>query len=358
MTSNFADFVFESAIHQLILENELRASTEFISKLKSLSKKSNIADKLYDYFDDEYYISKDLPQNWIDIDGEDTISFISDKKAEEILAINQQHEIYKAKGRGSVKIGRFIKALSKELFEPWSDKEIEEFVNLYKSTHNKEKNKFKIIKGSEIKDWYNEDCYADSKGTLGGSCMRDVSRNFFNLYTKNEKVCSLLIYIDENRKLIGRALVWKLSESPCEAKYFMDRVYCINDSDVNKFKNFADEKGWMYKHTMNSHCLTNSLFMYQNAPAFGKIEVILEEGSFDNYPFLDTLCFMNQKCTKLSNLGFLDGSVLQSVDGYCQPCENCGGSDETCIDCIDLISALKYQVNNNNRFAMFKKFFK
>jgi hypothetical protein len=358
MTSNFADFVFESAIHELILENELKASTEFISKLKSLSKKSNIADKLYDYFDDEYYISKDLPQNWIDIDGEDTISFISDKKAEEILDINQQHEIYKAKGRGSVKIGRFIRALSKELFEPWSDKEIEEFVNLYKSTHTKEKNKFKIVKGDEIKEWYDEDCYADSKGTLGGSCMRDVPGKYFNLYAKNEKVCSLLIYIDENKKLIGRALVWKLSESPCDAKYFMDRIYCNNDSDVIKFKNYAEEKGWMRKHFMNSLILTNLLFSYQGKPVLGRIEVELVEGVCKNYPFVDTLCFIDSKSSKLSNIGFLDGYILHNVDGEKENCEECRGLSNTCAECTDLMSTLEFQIKEEGNWPIFKKFFK
>ena len=82
--------------------------------------------------------------------------------------------------------------------------------------------------------------------------MRDVESDYFDIYSENSKVCNLLIYFNENKKLLGRALIWKLKKSPCDAKYFMDRIYSSSDSDVLKFKQYADEQGWMYKYKQNS----------------------------------------------------------------------------------------------------------
>ena len=94
--------------------------------------------------------------------------------------------------------------------------------------------------------------YYSSHGALGGSCMADEEKDTFKIYYKNDKKVQLLIYVDNNDKIHGRALLWKLNTSPCDAKYFMDRVYTNADSDVIKFKNFAEEKGFLYKQKNNS----------------------------------------------------------------------------------------------------------
>ena len=104
--------------------------------------------------------------------------------------------------------------------------------------------------------------YFSSHGALGGSCMADEGKSTFRVYTENQKKVQLLILIDGDGKIHGRALVWKLKESPCEAKYFMDRVYTNRDSDVNRFKDFANNEGWFYKKKMNSHVDDNVLFVY------------------------------------------------------------------------------------------------
>ena len=81
--------------------------------------------------------------------------------------------------------------------------------------------------------------------------MKGMSKSVAKLYTKNKDVVSLLVYVDEDDKVLGRALVWKLDKSTCEAQYFMDRVYTNNDSDVNRFLNYARENGWMYRQNMS-----------------------------------------------------------------------------------------------------------
>lgn len=345
MVSKYQDFLFESQVIKLISEGVVKSSSNFLDKLKVMSKKNDIAKLLYDIFIDEPYISSDLPQNWIDVSSEDTVSFLSDVKADKIDS-DDYSEIYTAKGRSSIKIGRFVKAflnndnIKLNLLHRYdkggfklTDKDVEEFVNLYKSINIDDAKKFKLVKGDDIPYWYSEENYNSDKGNLGGSCMRDVSDYFFDIYSNN-KVCSLLIYINEEKKLLGRALIWKLKKSPCDAKYFMDRIYTANDSDVFKFQQYADEQGWMYKYKQNSDNYSGLLFTYKGKPVFGKIVVELAESEFDSYPYLDTLTFFDEDESLLSNVGFKNGKMLNDTDGGTDVCGDCDGDGKSdCDDC-------------------------
>ena len=180
--------------------------------------------------------------------------------------------------------------------------------------------------------------YYSSHGALGGSCMADEGKSTFRVYTENQKKVQLLILIDGDGKIHGRALVWKLKESPCEAKYFMDRVYTNADSDVIKFKNFAEEKGFLYKLKNNSYIEDNIKFMYKGKPLMGEVKVKLD-GDFKNYPFIDTMCFLSKKLGDLSNIPTKDCYFLHSVAGDCEICDRCEGEiiddmdDSYCSEC-------------------------
>lgn len=348
MVSRYEDFLLESQLIQLINEGAVKASGNFLDKLKSMSKKNTIAKLLFDIFEDEIYISNNLPQNWIDTDAEDTVSFLSDIKADKIIDDNDESLYFTTKGRSSIKVGRFVKAflsnadIKSELDRyvksefKLTDKAIEEFVNLYKSTSVDNSNQCKLVKGEDIPKWYAEDKYDSDRGTLGGSCMRDVESDYFDIYSENSKVCNLLIYFNENKKLLGRALIWKLKKSPCDAKYFMDRIYTSSDSDVLKFKQYADEQGWMYKYKQNSGFQEGLLFTYKGSPVFGKIVVELDDSDFSNYPYLDTLTFFDEDEGLLSNVGFRDGKMLDDTDGSSDECDSCRGKGiDSCYTCDD-----------------------
>jgi hypothetical protein len=339
----YQDFIIKENI-KLILEGELCASGDFLLRIGNI-KKNKIAKVVYDLFDYEPYIDKNLTQNYIDVCGEDEVTFISDTRLDRLYDTEEDDvNPYTAKGRGTIKIGRFISALLKnnlikdELPSDFkfNDKDIEEFVNLYKSSDLNSLKQFKLVSGDNISKWYDEDKYANQKGTLGGSCMKDVKSSFFEIYTQNNKVCRLLILVDKNNKLLGRALVWKLYESPCEAEYFMDRVYVSNDSDVNRFINYAKENKWLYKYKMSADLKESVLFYYNEIPTIGKIVVKLKESVFLKYPFLDTLCFLNSKEKTLSNVGAKGDYVLGSTSGDKERCSECGGDGKyDCYSCDD-----------------------
>jgi len=351
MLETYNNFISESSL-SLLLENNLYGSSRFLDKLKNISKKSKIAEIMLDLFEDEFYLDKDIAQNYIDITPEDdTISFISDQKASKIS--NTDLSEYSMKGRGTIKIGRFVRSLFnnpnikanisnyKDNYIA-TDKDIEAFVNFYKASQVTSKNKFKLVSGEDIKYWYNEKHYFSDAGTLGSSCMRgsDVSK-FFNIYVENPRVCKLLIYINENEKLLGRALVWKLSESPCEAEYFMDRIYVNRDSDVIRFVDYAEEKGWMYKYIMSSDSEEGFLFKYNGKNIFGKITVKLREADFRYYPFVDTISYLDQKEKTLSNAAHEGGeeNIIYSLDetsggkSTCYSCSGKGFIEDTCDEC-------------------------
>jgi hypothetical protein len=345
MINNYLEFLTESRILIAINEGQLNCSPEFLDKLKSLKKQSDVADILYSIFSKEIFINKDLSQNFIDIcDKEESITFLSDRKSED------SDNPYAEKSRGDIRIGRFAKSIlsnsdvryslsdkKKALLDSLKDKDYEQFVNLYKATKVKNDYTFQLVSGSKIWRYYDEDSYSFSdKGTLGNSCMKhEECLDFFEIYSDNPEVCSLLVYLDDKGYVLGRALVWKLSESPCAATYFMDRIYTAHDSDINKFKSYADKEGWMYKNKQSSYREESFLFRYKGQLILGKIKVNLKKVDFDTYPFLDTLSFLDEKNKFISNYGTKNVEILQDTSGESNKCFSCDGSGLELGGCVN-----------------------
>lgn len=190
------------------------------------------------------------------------------------------------KSRNSLKIGKLV---NKIFPGKYPDKEVEEFVNKFKAAIEGGE-VFELVEGKDIDFWYDSKNYLENKGTLGSSCMKEKS-GIFDIYTENPEVCKMLI-LKEDDKLIGRALVWKLNSikrinNPVEgAEWFMDRQYTINDSDVEKFRNFAKDKGWAYKSRNNHHSFEPIIFAGEEFNAI--LEVQVKQKNYRRYPYMDT----------------------------------------------------------------------
>lgn len=349
----FHNFLLENKISELLLEGNLIASDKFLSRLQNIN--NNIAQTLYKSFKDKVYIDRDLAQNYIDItDKEDAVSFISDRNASRMGTDG----IYSARGRNEVKIGRLARTILSDLKIKFTDKDIEEFVNLYKSSKVDTTKKFKLVSGLDIKKYYNENNYSILSGSLGGSCMRhEDCQSYFKIYTRNPEQCQLLVYFDENEKVLGRALIWKISE--CELytkntepykgdnpKFFMDRVYVSIDSDVNKFIEYANSNEWIYKNRMTADDKESLIFKYKGEILIGRIIVKLNRLHFSKYPYVDTLKFTDGD-SRISNVGFYiepnedddEGFIMCDTDGGRDECSDCGGTgredsnDNNCRKC-------------------------
>jgi hypothetical protein len=335
MVNNFSEFILEKKVISLILENDLNASPEFLSRLNKIKDKSKVAQILYTLFGEEYYIVKDLPQNWINVTNEpEMVSFLSDQRAKRtpMQWDEDNSKYYEAPGRGEVGVGRFARLLlthpdviedlesssSIEIPE-LSTQDYEEFVNLYKSEFIIVSNEFKLVSGDEIPYYYDFMNYAyPDKGQLGSSCMRYTPcQKYFGIYKENPEVCQLLAYVNKDNKVLGRALVWKLDKKVdgCPAEYFMDRVYCGNDSDMIKFKNYAKEKGWVMKDKNSSGIVESLFFNYNDTVILSHINVQLKDFRFENYPFVDTVSFLHLGNGKLHNIRGKNTIELTSTDG-------------------------------------------
>jgi len=258
-------------------------------------------------------IGKKSDISFIDLtDKEDTVSFIpADKvyriykkdfkevKRKEFLTFVRAEEevsgVYKhIKGytgvwnnsRTEIKIGKLLKKFNKTL----TNKEIEIFVNKFKALYKSKNNPdFSLVSGDEIDRWYDEENYAHTArgdegiGTLGKSCMRHGD-NYFEIYTNNPKVCQLLI-LKSNKKLIGRALVWKLNNG----QTYMDRIYTHFDSDVHMFREYAMKRKWLTHYDNIKKC------------DIEKMEVTIAKKSYNYFPYLDTLLYYHTKRSVLSN---------------------------------------------------------
>jgi hypothetical protein len=208
--------------------------------------------------------------------------------------------------RTRIKIGRFVRGVLTAAGVDFTDKEINEFVNSFKSTCDILSNaflKFELVKGYKIAEWYSSENYEKEESTLGQSCMRNVDSDYFDIYCKNT-ACSMLILYSDGGSIIdgqyrsttikGRALVWQTNDG-----IFMDRIYTNYDSDVDLFKKYAFEKGWWCKVNQNS---SQNFTATDGKTTKNPILVVqLELVNFGFYPYVDTLCYLNRNSKKISN---------------------------------------------------------
>ncbi len=247
---------------------------------------------------------------------------------------NKLKQIFSS-GRQELKVGRAIRALLKVAEVDFIDKDIESFVNQYKAFIDKLNDKFSlfdIVKEEEIGYWYNYSRYYERKGTLGQSCMSNVPTRYFDIYMKNPDVCSLVIFrsVEENDKIIGRAILWKLRDG----KEFLDRIYTINDSDVQLFRDYAKEMGWYVKYYNSSSDSNQAIDSNGNTVRLNLI-VDIKKGKYDSYPYLDTLKYWLPDDGTLSSEKSSGDYVLEDTGGdYLTGCDYCdGGGRTTCSNC-------------------------
>jgi DNA-binding LytR/AlgR family response regulator len=229
-----------------------------------------------------------------EIENEPTDTDAFSNKESRISLINQMYshnrlsDIFK-KSRNPLRIGKFVnKVLGTTKY---NSTQVEEFVNKLRASKEQSGERFLIVEGDDIAFWYKSENYAEIKGHLGNSCMREKPSSFFEIYVKNPEVCRMLVLLEDD-KLIGRALIWKLSYAKSYGKniedgiYFMDRQYTTKDSDVDKFRSYAVENGWAYKSNNNHHSLET--ITYNDETFNCTMSVNIKDLSYDRYPYMDT----------------------------------------------------------------------
>jgi|SaaInlV_100m_DNA_2_1039680.scaffolds.fasta_scaffold03663_2 hypothetical protein len=242
----------------------------------------------------------------------DVVSFIPIKKidfdADKLGWDDVDNLMIQSTNRINVKIGRFLrKFLSSQSIVDFgiSDKDIEDFVNLFKSYFTPDKNKLQITDGVDILKWYLEDNYATTCGNRSGSlwksCMRQSERNkYMVLYTKNISLVKMLIFLTDDGKLRARALLWENVVDKYGNSYkVMDRIYSIYDHDMFLFKGWAKENGYITK--LEQSAKSEVLFDVNGQPTTLELRIKLNNWEMNDYPYLDTFKYFDLYGGWLSN---------------------------------------------------------
>lgn len=218
--------------------------------------------------------------------------------------------------RTEIFVGRLVNAILKSAKLNFSNKEIEDFVNLYKATFDimaDKLNQFDIVKGDDIAYWYNIDRYESGGGSLNNSCMSEVEDSYFDIYTENKQVSLIILYSDDSNETIkGRAILWeaKIDGNP---SMFMDRIYTTHDSDVELFKQYAQKNEYWYKNTQNMD--QESSITDGKINKYSLIIAYLNDVDFDYYPFIDTLSYISLDRKTTSNSSEYADRSARSTDG-------------------------------------------
>lgn len=224
---------------------------------------------------------------------------------------NNQNDIneYTSKLRVSTRPGALIKNL---LVKKYSEKELEDFTNLYKA-QTQVKGKIKIVEGEIIKHYYLEKSYIrTNSGSLFASCMRQEHKSeFFNLYTNNQDIIKLVILHDDNNdKLIyARALLWHLEDGT----KIMDRVYSNNDDVIIPFlQKWGTDNGYYVRKTQKWNDSLTFITPSGNVEQI-KFSLKLKNKVFNKYPYLDTFKFYDYLTNEFSNYREYGNSEINTL---------------------------------------------
>ena len=283
--------------------------------------------------------------------------------SEERLSYDDLSKEVWSKNRQKIRTGRGIKALLSSFDKKFTDSEVEDFVNKYKSAYDRLNDiyrNFELVSGNDISYWYSYKNYSRGadRGTLGNSCMSGVPPLFFDIYVYNTDVCGLLILKDESdpTKIKGRALVWKLKEPQIT---FVDRIYTHEDSDVQLFRDYAKFQKWHYKANNDSSAYPETIDPDGSRVRHNEFTVFIEKGEYKKYPYVDTVKYYNSNTGELTTEGEDNSDYIDLEDtdgGYVgydgDECETCGGTGRvecsecdgsTEVDCEDCHGTGKYE---------------
>lgn len=182
----------------------------------------------------------------------------------------------------TIKIGRAVRKILSDKDITFTDRELDDFVNLYKSKFiDKNKIIYDIVTGEKIKYWYLCTNYnkMSTYSSLGKSCMSSLTTQpFLNLYVENPEVCSMAIMVDGENKLLARALIWK----DINGVYQIDRIYYTEHWNYVSLSEWIEN--WMHKQNKN----------FTHLDKFkSKVTVELKKWKFNKYPFLDSMRYLN-----------------------------------------------------------------
>jgi hypothetical protein len=254
-----------------------------------------------------------------------------------------QDGLWKKTNRIKIKYGKGIRKIFEPILDIVPDNVTEQICN-----HLKAKYTFtfelKVVEGDDIRYYYHgqQTHPTANTGSLSQSCMRyDKCQDYFGIYVDNPNQIKMLIAIDKNKKLHGRALLWENLINTDDSSSFkaMDRIYG-NDMVIEKFKEWGHENGYAVK---NRQSYQDKKLVAPNGSIIENYQTDQLVNQTDDYPYMDTLKYTDtiDESTIIlsSNNGYI---ALESTSGYAEDDTyvtlSCGDrchEDDACYDEIN-----------------------
>lgn len=268
---------------EFLLESVIRASKDFRRILNLMQDDSKVAASLLDLLDRDVKTN----YNFIKIsDDPSKLSFVPDAQATRRMAGGASEDELFAAASNPTTIGRLVRSIFTQNGVPISDAGLETFSNTFRSYANmlSKSGQIRIVKGEEIRKWYDGKTYAGRDGrdgTLNKSCMRhEECQEFFDLYVENPDVVSMVIKCDDSGKLEARALVWETDKGT-----YLDRVYYTRD-EYEKLVQIWAEKN------------LDEPMMYGKSGSKRLSVKLRPHAAYRGYPYMDTFCYYKRQCGK------------------------------------------------------------
>jgi len=223
--------------------------------------------------------------------------------------------------RQLVSPGKLYKTLFPEAFS----NQYERFNNELKG--NLQKVKIVFLSGEDIRTAYLEDNCA-ACGNLGASCMRYIQcQPYLDIYCKNTNHVQLAVVYNSSGKIIARSLIWYPKTIKDKSIKWFDRVYAIDFSTECAMIIELIKKGFTQISDKNDIKPNEDV---------SELEIHLDYLNFEYYPYIDTLCYINDNC--LNN--YEDGDCLNDTDGSRYSMENCDECGDESDDIVEIIAGV------------------
>lgn len=229
------------------------------------------------------------------------------------ITILSENNKWLATHRQEIKYGKGLRKILSPISKLLSDQFYEGFHNFINSKYHFS-DTFKIVSGDDIKKYYHQRTYASGSGSLNGSCMKyDECQDYLDIYSDNPETCSMLISLNHNNLVTGRALLWKtrINDNSVTA---MDRIYG-NDITTKAFIDYASNNGFIYKKYQNYH---DNTFVLPNGSTYNSITIQLQNiPSSYSFPYMDTFKYLNTSNNILSTyIACADLKLEDTHGGY------------------------------------------
>ncbi|NBO22646.1 hypothetical protein EBU94_04815 [bacterium] len=230
--------------------------------------------------------------NFLDVEDQ-RITYIDTKKYPDINKDNAFSEENKNKRIQTSPSRIFGKIFNKSAMNRhFSGNDLEFFANAFKSYFGPPLT-LVVVKGEDVRKYYNQEHYTDGLGSLNKSCMRyDECQKYLDIYVDHSE---MLVGFDQDNKVAARAILWPqvgMIEGNNVTKIkLMDRIYTSRDKDVFQFRDWAKENNYAFKYHQ-THSDKELICFADDKPTMRHLFISIPNlTDYKFYPYLDTFSY-------------------------------------------------------------------